>query len=356
MLGFAIFFIAIMWLTAYPVAAFYLGRFLQNWPKKKRRLFTAGVSLMVGCLGYGIRLVALLFLHLFVLLLVSKAANGCLKKLCRGYKGKLCRSGLIPLVLTVSLLAFGYFNINYVQKTSYQVFSDKLDRDYRVVFLSDIHYGTVQCMDILEEKVGQINALKPDLVILGGDLLDEGTSREEMHRCFAVLGGLESTYGTYYVHGNHDRQRYSGAPAYTEMELQQAIDDNGIVILQDTLVYIAPDLQLLGREDLGTGTDRGYTALDTDPRRFLITADHQPFDAQANAAIGTDLQLSGHTHGGQVFPLGLFSFLYRGYSYGEYAVEDMTLLVSSGFAGWGFPVRTQGRSEYLVVDLTAEEA
>ncbi len=354
MLGFFLFFVAVLALSAYPVAAFYIDRFVQNWPKGKRRLVFVAVSIAVGCLGYLVRMLALALLHLLVLVLLSMAIHGGLKKLFRGYKGKLHKSGLVPLVLTVSLLVYGYCNINYVQQIAYQISSDKLQQDYRVVFLSDIHYGTVQRMEILEEKVQQINDLQPDLIILGGDLLDEGTSREEMQSCFAALGNLESTYGTYYIHGNHDRQRYSGAPAYTETQLQQTIEANGITILQENLVLIAPDLQLLGREDLGAGIDRGYTALDTDPNRFLITADHQPFDAQANAAFGTDLQLSGHTHGGQIFPLGLLSFFFQGYPYGEYAVGDMTLLVSSGFAGWGFPVRTQGRSEYLVVELSAE--
>lgn len=91
---------------------------------------------------------------------------------------------------------------------------------------------------------------------------------------------------------------------------------------------------------------------DTD--RFILVADHQPNNVKSNAEYGADLQLSGHTHGGQMLPLGWMTFMYNGYVYGQYQEADTDIIVSSGFAGWGFSIRTQGVSEYVVVDLKAE--
>ncbi len=357
MIGFNLFFILVMALIAYPVLAFFAAGWIPGWDPPKAVGWILAGAVLLGILCTAFRLLALAMLHLAAFLLVCKGIDWILCRFWRpAWLKKVYRSGAVALALTLLFMAYGYYNMNHVQKTTYEISSEKLSRDYRVVFLSDIHYGAVQNRDILEEKVREINALQPDVVILGGDLLDETATAEEMRACFTALGQLTSTYGTYYIYGNHDRQRYSQSPLYTEEQLQQTVDAAGITVLQESTVLLGQDLQLLGREDLGsreeaTGGDTLKEQLQS--QRFLIVADHQPFGAEENAGLGADLQISGHTHGGQIFPLGLFSFLFQGYIYGAYQVENMTLLVSSGFAGWGFPVRTQYSCEYVVVELLA---
>lgn len=103
---------------------------------------------------------------------------------------KIYRSCLIPMAVTAAFMGFGVYNMSHIVKTEYTVVSDKLTSDYRIIFLSDIHYDTIQDT--------------------------------------ALLGGVESTYGTYYVYGNHDRQRYVSQPAYTESELAETMQAAGM--------------------------------------------------------------------------------------------------------------------------------
>ncbi len=94
---------------------------------------------------------------------------------------------------------------------------------------------------------------------------------------------------------------------------------------------------------------------DIDRSRFIIVADHQPVGAEENAAAGVDLELSGHTHAGQIFPIGYFTEVSGGMNYGEYQEGDCRVIVSSGTTGWGFPIRTQGKCEYVVVHLRRQQ-
>ncbi len=356
------FFAVLLALCLYPVTGFFAKSFALPYRTAKARLVRICIALLCGVIGFLFRIMALAFLHFAILLglcaLLVLVFKKIWKQLPHG-KGMrvlriLYRTGAIPLLLVIGILIAGYVNINTVRTTSYTVASAKLTQDYRVVFLSDLHYATVQRESVLEEQVAKINALAPDIVILGGDIVDEGTSLAQMQRCFAVLGNLRATHGIYYIYGNHDRQRYDTSPAYTEAQLAQTIAANGIYILQESAVSFGSDLTLIGREDMGAKGDRflpNAWQAQLDTGRFLLFADHQPFDAEANALLGADAQLSGHTHGGQIFPLGLLTFFYRGVPYGQYNIGQCDLFVSSGIAGWGFPVRTQGVSEIVVLDL-----
>lgn len=264
------------------------------------------------------------------------------------------KSGLVPILMIAILFTYGYFNMTTIRQTAYTVSSEKLNSDYRVVFISDTHFGTVHDANTLKETVDKINLLNPDLVILGGDIVEEGTNKAEMQEAFEILGNLNSAYGTYYIYGNHDRQRYTDTPSYSEWELTDTLGKNGIRILCEESLTIGNDLLLVGREDLGSKDDRlpADKLLTPDVQnRFILVADHQPNNVESNKKLNADLQISGHTHGGQILPLGCLTFLYSGYVYGEYQTDDTTVIVSSGFAGWGFPIRTQGVSEYVVVDL-----
>lgn len=354
MMGLAVFFAVVATLAAYPVVTFFMAGLTQRWGRGQRLLLKWGLALLIGAVCAAFRLLAIALLYLLAFLMLTMLLHRLLGN--RWQWQRLYKSGILPILATAAVMICGYFNMNTVVPATYEITDAKLLRDYRVVFLSDIHYGTVQDGDLLEKTVEEINALAPDLVILGGDMLDETGTKEDMLACFEILGKLESTYGTFYVYGNHDRQRYSQSPAYSEEELRQTVEARGIAILQDEFVLIGEDLQLLGREDLGAGEERRSARIlmrGLVPQRFLITADHQPFDAENNTLLGAGLQLSGHTHFGQIFPLGWFSFLFRGYPYGQYQIEEMTMIVSSGVAGWSFPIRTQGHCEYVVVELKA---
>lgn len=267
---------------------------------------------------------------------------------------RIYRSGIVPAFAAGILLVYGYFNMLHIVSAEYTVTSDKLQSDYTVVLLTDTHYDTIQSPELLKKTAGEINHLHPDMVVLGGDMVEEGTSKQSMEEAFRLFGSLESRYGIFYIYGNHDRQLYTASPAYTQTELAETIESNGIAILDDKWISIGEDLVLAGRQDASYPSGRVSLATllqDADRQRFILAVDHQPVETEENAAQGVDLELCGHTHAGQIFPVGYINILMGTLNYGEYDMDGSKVIVSSGVTGWGFPVRTQGRCEYVVVHL-----
>ena len=89
----------------------------------------------------------------------------------------------------------------------------------------------------------------------------------------------------------------------------------------------------------------------TDSESFIILLDHQPLDEKNNSENGADLQISGHTHGGQIFPYGLVKELQGEYTYGKYQIGNMIEIVSSGLCGWGIPLRNEAPCEYVIINI-----
>lgn len=268
-------------------------------------------------------------------------------------------SGVIPAVCALVLVLYGAYNMNHICQTEYVFASSKLKQEYSVMLITDIHYDSVQSPGVVWEALDKIAEEQPDIVILGGDLVEEGTAKERMQEIFGLLGKLPSRYGIYYVYGNHDRQPYTNRRTYTDAELEAAITESGIRILQDEYVEIADDVLLAGREGAAWGnvSDRLESAevlQGADTGRYVIMADHQPVEAKENAAAGVDLEVAGHTHGGQIWPTGVLTELFGGYNYGLYRQGDCNVVVSSGMAGWAYSIRTGKHCEYVVIRLCPE--
>lgn len=306
----------------------------------------------------------MLVLHLIVVFILSDGINLLFRtsrsKLALHWQ-RLYGFGIIPLILFSCLMMYGRSNMNHVVETDYIVITDKAIREegYRVAFLSDLHYGTVQDKAVLQSEISKINAQNPDIVILGGDIVEEGTSKEDMQDVFCYLGSLEAPLGVYFVYGNHDRQADADIRTYTDAELATAIKDNGIVILEDEGKLLDGALMLIGRADVGWNLDCPRKKIselvpDDGDNLFLLTVDHQPLELEENDAAGIDLMLSGHTHAGQLFPVGYVTELLGGLNYGIYYGRNCKSIVSSGFAGWGYEIRTQANCEYVIVDIIPE--
>ncbi len=309
---------------------------------------------------------AMLILHVLAVSFALDLAAGVFRIVFRNRKaenrffkmaGKIYCCGLLPVAVTAVMLGYGFFNMNRAVRTEYQIETGRgLEQSYKLVLITDTHYGTIQSTGLLKEKAEEISAEKPDIVVLGGDIVEENTSKEEMEEVFQIFGSIESRYGIYYVYGNHDRQPYTEEPTYADSELAEAIRRNGIVILEDKAVTVGNDLLLAGRKDAAWGNVSGRASAeeileDTDRDRFIIMADHQPVEGEENAEAGVDLLISGHTHAGQMWPIGMFSEWFGTLNYGEYQEGDCKIIVSSGFTGWGYPFRTEKHCEYVVISL-----
>ncbi|MBQ6267849.1 MAG: metallophosphoesterase [Clostridia bacterium] len=297
-----------------------------------------------------------MMMALYVALLADAAADAVCS-ICFALRKKERRFGAVKavsLAFGILFFVFGVVNMQTVTPKTHTYTSEKLTAEHTVVFLADLHVGSAQPFSVTEKTIAQIKALRPEATILGGDIVDDYTTKEEMEATCRLFADFDTP--VYFVYGNHDRQGhadYAGGRKFTQAELEAALQANGVILLRDAYAELAPDLVLLGREDLSEGAGRADIAalVNPHPDAYLIVADHQPSEFRAQAAAGADLQLSGHTHAGQLFPLGVFYPLI-GYCYGDYTEGDAVMNVSAGACGWRMPLRTQAGCHYEVIHLT----
>ena len=342
--------------------------FTTRWSPKNQRIITiiATLLLMIPAVRiYDIWFIVLL--HLIAFLLITDGIVIIIKKSrknkeCSGVCKKIYCSGVIAVVLTVAVIGYGRYNIFHIVRTEYALQTQKNIQieGYRVVLLSDLHYGVSMSDEQLQKVADRINRENPDIVVLDGDIVDENTTSEQMKSAFHILGTIDSKYGIYYTYGNHDKNNYSTTPNYTANQLAETIKRNDIQILEDETEVINDEVVLVGRADRGYGNENRQTIFDLtsklDKKQEWIVLDHQPADYENVKKAGCDIILSGHTHAGQVWPAGLFAslFHFNELNYGKIQRENLNAVVTSGIAGWGFPIRTEKHSEYVVLNIVPE--
>ncbi|MBO4388695.1 MAG: metallophosphoesterase [Spirochaetales bacterium] len=261
---------------------------------------------------------------------------------------------IVSLVLTVALALYGTLNMQATARANEHTYtSEKLTKEHTFAFLSDLHVGTAQSPSTIERNLKAIKDSNPDFIVLGGDITDEFTKKEEMQDIYRQLGALGIP--VYFVYGNHDRQAHNdlaGGRQYTPEDLEQALEANGIIILKDRWVRISDDLVLLGREDVTVDTRLEVSQLQSRPEgTYVVSVDHAPFQLQDIIDTKADLQMSGHTHAGQMFPLQAMYNLLGYDALGDFRYGDTTVCVSAGISGWGIPYRTESNCVYELVHL-----
>ena len=225
---------------------------------------------------------------------------------------------------------------------------------FKLIHVSDLHLGPMLGVGFARRLAAQINALQPDLVAVTGDLVDGKVSRYAS--CVAPLGGVTARHGVFFVTGNHDH--YVGADAWSAVVSQM-----GWRPLRNERVDVgegASAFQLAGVDDRqsalfdGSGGEDLAGVLDgRDPHRALVLLAHQPLVFPEAAKAGVDLQLSGHTHGGQIFPFQvMIRLVYSRFVSGLYAIGRAQLHVSPGTGFWGPPMRVGTPSEITVLEIS----
>lgn len=251
---------------------------------------------------------------------------------------------------------FGYFlrgvftALRPPKITQRQIKIKNLSRPLRIALISDVHIGEFLQKEFLATLVYQINQTKPDLVAIAGDLVD--LNADNIGDFLEPLRDLKSTYGTFYVPGNHEY--YHGIDGILEK-----ISEVGVKILGNSCEIVG-GVNLCGVYDLA-GTKFGYLEPDlnqalkqTESTLPTILLSHQPkFINSMQKSV--DLVLCGHTHAGQIFPFQLLVLLDQPYLYGLYKHNDkMQVYVSSGAGFWGPPVRILAPSEIAILDLIGD--
>ncbi len=223
---------------------------------------------------------------------------------------------------------------------------------FRIVQLSDLHVGPTLKRDFVERVVETANGLAPDLIALTGDVGDGFpiALREEL----APLARLAAPHGKYFVTGNHEY--YWDAPAWVR-ELER-LGFSALVNAHRVIRRGAARLVLAGVTDLsasrrvpGHASDPAAAMAGAPAGDVRVLLAHQPKSAFAARAVGFDLQLSGHTHGGQYFPFNLLIRLFQPFVAGLHRLEEMWLYVSRGTGYWGPPLRLGAPSEITLLQL-----
>lgn len=221
---------------------------------------------------------------------------------------------------------------------------------------SDIHLSGMTGGGRLSRIVEMVNALGPDIILLPGDIVDESVSPALEERMIGILRGLRAPLGVFSVTGNHEV--YSGLEKNLEY-----LKRGGIRVLRDEAVLVDEAFYLVGRRDPSEAGREGredrrtplgdiLAAAAIDHDRPLILLDHQPVRLVQAAGSGIDLQLSGHTHAGQLFPLNLINKAVWELNWGYLRKEKTQYYVSCGVGTWGPPVRTGSRPEVVLLRIT----
>ena len=258
---------------------------------------------------------------------------------------------ILSAIVSTSIVTFGYVNMYTIHKTTYNLTTTKEITPTKICFISDVHYPNANNPERLKEITDTLMKVKLDFYLLGGDFVDESTSEKDMNILFKQLGRLTKVAPVYFVYGNHENKT-----KFTRNKLDQAITKNNITILNDQKVQLS-NITLVGRKDYTNLNRKKTKDYNLTNKAYNIVLDHQPQGTRENIKNNVDLQLSGHTHNGQMFPLSYSYHLQPDFAgnYGKETFKHYTKIISSGLVGWGFPIRTEGICEYVVVNVTPKK-
>lgn len=221
------------------------------------------------------------------------------------------------------------------------------DRDsLRIVLMSDLHIGEIIGKDLVQKYVSLSNAQHPDLVVLGGDIMDYESRFAEKAHIEEDLHQLEAPLGVYIIYGNHEYRANRNAK-------YRWLQKTGGTLLIDSVAQPDSTFYLIGRDDYVNKKRKPLHALmqGIDIRKPIIVLDHQPWSFSEICMNGADLSLHGHTHNGQIWPYPLVLKLVYECPYGYYRKGSTQFYVSSGIGIAGSPYRVGTVSELVVLHI-----
>lgn len=242
----------------------------------------------------------------------------------------------IAFGFTTCLLTYGYLNYRHpdIQRMDITLEKTVQGNPIKVVAISDVHLGNGTRKPQLKKFVEMINAENPDVIVIGGDLIDNSLIPLYQQKMAEELNQLKAPMGIYMVPGNHEY--ISGIEA-----CERFLKDTPIRLLRDSIVTLPNGLQIIGRDDRSNRRRLPVTHLikQADPTKPTLLLDHQPYEVARKDSLGFDIQFSGHTHRGQVWPMSLLVDNMYEQSHGYKKWQNSHVFVSSGLSLWGPPFR-----------------
>lgn len=285
----------------------------------------------------------------------------CLISRYSGKKFQRYYAGGIAIVLATGALLFGWYLNHHVWQTQYTLYTDKNIKPLKIAMFADSHLGTTFNAEGLAEHLKKIEAQNPDVLLIAGDFVDDGTTRDDMIKAAKALGNIRTKHGIYFIFGNHDNGYYG--PQYrgfSGAELVATLEKNNVKVLRDESVLLDEQFYLIGRRDYSVEKEQHGKRLsmaelvqNLDKDKYLIVADHQPTDYENQSAAEVDLVLSGHTHGGQLWPFNQVGKWIgandRIYGYEKRAKTNF--IVTSGISDWAIKFKTGTKSEFVIINV-----
>ena len=273
--------------------------------------------------------------------------------------------GWLVVVLTVIALIFGWYSDHNVWKTEYTLKSSKVTKPLKIAMFADSHIGTTFDADGFAEHMKEIEKQNPDVVVVVGDYVDDGTSKNNMIASTKALGSMKTKYGVYFVFGNHDKGYYGAEHrGFSWVELVEELQKNGVNVLFDDTALINDEFYIIGRKDYSEEKENRRhrrsmedIVKELDSSKYAIVLDHQPADYENQAKSGVDLVLSGHTHGGQLFPFNQVGKWIKANDriYGYERRDKTDFIVTSGISDWAIKFKTGTKSEYVIINVEPEK-
>lgn len=388
---------AIILLPLYIALNYYIAHWLIVYLSTCHRFFTNRItkiiiiaiyvfvssSLLFGFIlpnGYISRLLTLMgnyylgiLLYVFITVVILDIIRLILYKtkiINRGKNKKLfIITGAICIVIILSLSIYGVVNARIIHTTKYEItIPKKVDNmnELNVVMVSDLHMGSnIGCFQI-NNMVQKINEQNPDLVVIAGDIFNNDYDLlDDPPRLIKILKSIKSKYGVYAVYGNHDVEEkllagfnFGHKKSVANEKMNKFLKDANIQILQDELVLIDNSIYLFGRVDyfkLGENITKRKTPSEItknlDKEKPIIVIDHEPRELEELSKAGVDLDLSGHTHNGQLFPGNIYVKFVWENPYGYLKKNNMHSIVSSGVGLYGPNMRVFTKSEITSIKI-----
>lgn len=317
----------------------------------------------------GIMLYSLLYVVLFDLLrLIAKHTK--LKNTLLFSRGSVISIGSVVVACAVATCLYGIFNARNIKINEYSVTVNKScgsDKHLKAVLVADLHMGYAIGVDHITNMVEKINQQDADIVIIAGDIFDNSyDGMDDSEGIKAQLKSIKSKYGVYAVYGNHDIDEkilmgftfdWGGKQLHNE-KMTNFMKECNIKLINDESVLINDEFYLVGRRDTDKpGTEDGTRAeiseltKDLDKTKPIFVLSHEPDELQKTADAGADIDFSGHTHDGQLFPGNLTIGLFWENPCGMIKKDNMYSIVTSGVGVYGTFMRVGTDAEICSVDI-----
>jgi predicted MPP superfamily phosphohydrolase len=302
-------------------------------------IFLVRIAYVIAALWIG-------FLNFFVLASIS---SWVIYLTAQSFSFFLDRRLLAGILFGLAIVAgiYGIVNATTTRVTNISIKLPHLTEYWHgktAVWISDIHLGAVRRYGFAKDIIDRVQQLKPDLVFIGGDLFDGGTV--DLNGFMEPFSRISTPNGIYFITGNHEE-------FFDHVQYLEAVRQAGIAVLNNEMVNLK-GLQIIGVDYRDSQNRQKYEmilkGIKINSNLPTILLKHSPTNLDIANKKGITLQLSGHTHKGQIFPINFITGLvYRGYDYGFKKFKDLQIYTSSGIGTWGPPMRVGNIPEIVVI-------